>query len=321
MKKEIIISAAILGIIGCSTAGMLFLPKNAVDDEVFAEVAVNETQEEIVIPTVDADNKQIKRELSTPVSADNAAKADVWHMMLNSIDYYNNVSGTIVYSHGNADDVYLVDFQCDIPDSAAYSSCYLYSAGDAERIDPDELRNTESISNITNYCGDGHNIMILSDRTYREMDYAIIKPEDALPIADEDRVTVEADGNPGFHYRADPTNIDSSSMCIFPQVFAMGFLYDTDLWEINGIVDYNGHECWQISGCTSPEYGAKLNVEEFDFLVDTKTGVLMKYEGRDKEGNLTDYMYSDNIKFGKDAESVKRFHREMLRGYRENNLS
>ena len=47
-----------------------------------------------------------------------------------------------------------------------------------------------------------------------------------------------------------------------------------------------------------------MNVSSFEFLVDTATGVLMRYDGYDENGKLRDFMHTDNIRFEEKAEEV-----------------
>ncbi|MBR6836988.1 MAG: hypothetical protein IKM72_13440 [Oscillospiraceae bacterium] len=75
------------------------------------------------------------------------------------------------------------------------------------------------------YCIDGEQISIYPmDRTYRCIDNAVITMIDATPIPDEERIDVAEDGMPLYRFRNDPTNVLMSSMCLFPQNIAFGFL-------------------------------------------------------------------------------------------------
>ena len=73
--------------------------------------------------------------------------------------------------------------------------------------------------------------------------------------------------------------------------------------------------CVGIHGKASEDYGAKLNVAEFEFLVDVNTGVLVRYEGFDANGNLSDFMYTENLRFDGSVESVEKYSDKLVEGY------
>ncbi|MBR3536747.1 MAG: hypothetical protein IKN85_13055 [Oscillospiraceae bacterium] len=79
--------------------------------------------------------------------------------------------------------------------------------------------------------------------------------------------------------------------------------------EINGIV------CYHVNGQTSEEYGKKLNVDTFDFYIDADTGVLIKYEGFDSNGVLSDFMYTNDLRFNSSAKPVLKYSESITEDY------
>lgn len=51
--------------------------------------------------------------------------------------------------------------------------------------------------------------------------------------------------------------------------------------------------------------------------MDSSTGVLVKYEGFDDAGNLTDFMYTQNLQFENNAEEVALFSDDYVQTYTE----
>jgi len=251
-----------------------------------------------------------------------ADKDTIFHMMLNSIDYYDKVSGTMIFTSDNVNVVNVVEFQSVLSEETSYSRFTQCSTNYTGKLNLSNKLNSINMDvpkfeDIV-FCKDGKKIDILpNDKTYSCLDNSVMTLDDALPIKDEERISVAEDGMPLYRFRNDPTNVLMSSMCLFPQDIAFGFLEDQDLWEIKGIVDNAGLRCYEICGKTTPEYGAKLNVATFDFLVDTNTGVLVKYEGFDENGNLSDFIYTENLKFDDVADPVSELSENFIEGYSE----
>ena len=136
-------------------------------------------------------------------------------------------------------------------------------------------------------------------------------------IPNNERITIEDDGQPCYNYRANPTNVPEASMCIFPQEMAFGFLADQELWDMENTENVDGKLCYHIIGKTSEDYGKKLNVSTFELYVDVNTGVLLKYIGYDKNDVISDYLYTENICYENEAETIKSFSNEMVTGFQE----
>lgn len=263
-------------------------------------------------------NQEISvRELEIAPEITDIRKDTIYHMMLNSIDYYDKASGTMVFSSDTIDVVNAVEFQTVLSQSTSYSRFSQHVVDDTAEMDISNLKDPE-FENIV-FCSDGEMIDVFpNEKTYQYVDSsAIFTLADAVPISDADRISIDKDGILTYRYRSDPTNVSMSSMCLFPQAFAFGFLSDQSLWDIVGTVECGNIVCYNIQGKTTSDYGTKLNVTTFNFLVDSKTGVLVKYEGFDKNGNLSDFMYTENLKFDDFAETVNEFSENIVSNYSE----
>ncbi len=62
---------------------------------------------------------------------------------------------------------------------------------------------------------------------------------------------------------------------------------------------------------------ASFNVSTFELMVDVNTGVLIQYIGYDDNGEISDYIYTENISFENKADKVERFSNNELTGYEE----
>lgn len=264
-----------------------------------------------VVKTIE---EPIVRVLSVAPDAECVTKDDIFHMMLNTVDYFNKASGTFIFNCSDPNNRTIVDFRTNMLDTTSYSKVkHIYVDGLSTPIS----MNSESVTaDQIVYCQNNDQITLNEEnKTYNISSFSTHSLESCVPIKDEDRITIAPDGMPCYSYRSNPTNVEFSSMCLFPQEITIGFLEDRELWEIEGIKEFSGLNCYVIHGRTSEDYGAKLNVAEFEFLVDVNTGVLVRYEGFDANGNLSDFMYTENLKFDGSAESVEKYSDKLVEGY------
>ena len=96
-----------------------------------------------------------------------------------------------------------------------------------------------------------------------------------------------------------------------------GYLANQNLWSINGTKVIDDKLCYHISGTAEEDYGSKFNVSTFELMVDVNTGVLIQYIGYDDNGEISDYIYTENISFENKADKVETFSNNELTGYEE----
>lgn len=275
-----------------------------------------ETADSVVAPENDEEKINDVRALKIAPDCNSATKDDIFHMMLNTVDYFNKASGTFIFNCSDPNNRTIVDFQTNMPDTTSYSEVkHIYVDGFSTPIS----MNSDSVTaDQIVYCQNNDQITLNEEnKTYNISPFSTHSLESCLPIKDEDRITTAPDGMPCYSYRSNPTNVEFSSMCLLPQEITIGFLQNQELWEIEGVKEFSGLDCYVIHGKTSEDYGAKLNVAEFEFLVDVNTGVLVRYEGFDANGNLSDFMYTENLKFDDSAESVQKYSETSVEGYSE----
>ncbi len=320
--KNVVAAALVVGVSISATAFAFGNTKEKNSSQPGTEVVVEPaqivteapaTQPTTVVKTIE---EPIVRVLSVAPDAENVTKDDIFHMMLNTVDYFNKASGTFIFNCSDPNNRTIVDFQTNMPDTTSYSEVkHIYVDGLSTPIS----MNSDSVTaDQIVYCQNNDQITLNEEnKTYNISPFSTHSLESCLPIKDEDRITTAPDGMPCYSYRSNPTNVEFSSMCLLPQEITIGFLEDQELWEIEGVKEFSGLDCYVIHGKTSEDYGAKLNVAEFEFLVDVNTGVLVRYEGFDANGNLSDFMYTENLKFDDSAESVQKYSETLVEGYSE----
>lgn len=241
-------------------------------------------------------------ESSTSEVTDN--KQLIWHMMLNTVDYYDQASGRFFYSISDLNDIYEVSFNTDLNSSEAYSSISKVEINNiSEALTSADIDETIAAEKTNTYesslFSDGENYYNIDGmaRSYTIDKDAAIKREYSVAEPDEERYSVNDEGVPCYGYRSDCTNAYFAKSCIFPQEIAFGYLTDFDLWEIKGEETYLNRDCYVVSGTTSDEYGQKIGVNDFEFYVDKSTGTLLKYNGYDADGQLCDFLTATEISF------------------------
>lgn len=305
--KKIIVSTAGL-LIGSTACGIILTHA--------FETAETESNENELIPLTNAENtsalENTKSVQMTTVPDDGIFLTDyttaqetndqktVWHKMLNSIDYYDTISGTTVYNVGDITNCTVVNFESDIISGKARTT--------VAEVNMDNPKQTLAATGISysdcdvesdiTIISDGEDVYYLdnSELSYFVRDNAAVKRENMSAVSDEERYWINENGEPCCFLRNDATNTGYAKRCIFSQELAIGYLHDFNLWTVDSIEKYNGRKCYIVSGTAEDEYGAKLNVEKFELYVDFETGVLLKYEGYSSSGELTRFLYTDNIK-------------------------
>lgn len=144
--------------------------------------------------------------------------------------------------------------------------------------------------------------------------------EEAVPIPDSERITVAEDGINCYAYRADPINAPTAREGLQPQELTFNFMTVEDNWDITGETTYLDRDCVVIEGHTNDYAEEKLGVYTFEFTVDKETGVLMKYDGFDADGNIVSYSKFTELTFNSNPE-IKKFNQNEYADFEINDQS
>lgn len=195
-------------------------------------------------------------------------KSFIYHMMLNSIDYFNSAEGSMTYAIPLESPVE-IDFQTDI----ALQECY-----------ESDSQSGEEIGKL--YVSDGktHRIDLINKRC--ENKYLAIPAE--FVVDDNSRSMLLENGEAMTVNRNDLTNLDiAGSSCLFPQLYAVKFLSDFDNWHFSEAQEYLERECARIEG--------NYNDNHFQMIVDVNTGILLSYEVYNSSDELMGYVNTDTL--------------------------
>ena len=265
-----------------------------------------EPQSENIVtePTTEEITEPARRQLT---QYDMSTQEGVYYKILNCIDYYDRASCEFISSSNELTYCNIVEFETDIVSSRSYShyrQCYLYNPldvieGKQESVDlADDADNIQFCDGIDNYT---YNLI---SKKFKMSMGGVIKRADNFSIPDSERHVVSG-GVDHWSYREQATNVPFARMCLEPWEMTFGFLTNFDTWSITGTEKYIDRECVSIEGTLSGAYGAKQNVTNFTFLVDKETGVLLRYIGRDENGDLSHFLIVRDIAFDDNARKVR----------------
>ncbi len=229
-------------------------------------------------------------------------KIDIYNKMLNSIDNFNTVDLTLETSMYGGENT-TIHYQTNIDENIAYETV---------------IQNGNVISET--YCSPNSKYLTFVDnekKTYNPEYLAPFKRLDAPYIPLAKRIETAEDGFPCYYYRQNVTNCPLASYSLFPQEITFSYLKDFDKWKItNSGIKYLGRICTRIEGTTASYIADKHSSDSFVMLVDSETGVLMKFEGV-QNGKITNYITVTACEFGKTRTAIKQFDVENYSGYKE----
>ncbi|MBR2284652.1 MAG: hypothetical protein IJ874_09600 [Ruminococcus sp.] len=309
MKKELISACAVTLLLGGAISAFAYHAYNMPEPERNEDISEPATTEPTTTeqPTVPAEREVIPRQLSAAPDPETAEKADIYHLMLNSVDYYDKASGTVIYPSDSVNDVNIVRFQTSISEGDAYfnySRCYV---DEPRNITAESIEGAVLEANEDTYYNSG----VYTDIDHAAKEYftgfdtpSTLSDED---IPDAQRYYVDSEGVGHSTMRADPTKVPLASRCLFSQDFAMGYLHDFDRWEVTEITEHSGRQCYHIKGHPDEEYGEKQGVFTVEMYLDTQTGTLVWYEAEDSFGDLKNFLYTEDLRFDDEADPVSEF--------------
>ncbi len=216
MKNKVILTAALLSAACLTTTGIISYAKTS-------DFQNTDTVSGIAIEKQESDETDsiIRNTLAEPIPSrtlkkaaayDKADKNDIYHMMLNSIDYYDKVSGTIYFPTGDINLVNSVQFQSVLSETTAYSHFSQIYADNISNYSIDSSSSeAEKVKNLVydeeKYCNADESVsMNLIEKSYTTKVGDSISLDCVCEIPDNERITIAEDGEPCYNYRTNPTN-------------------------------------------------------------------------------------------------------------------
>lgn len=202
------------------------------------------------------------------------AKSYIYHMMLNSIDYFTAAEGDMVYSMSNGEGA-VYEFATDMQSGNSYERVWNSQAYSERYVTGEMLYEVDP-----------------DTKTYTTM-HCTKAPDYVLNDGDRKIMT---DTGEGITYnRNDLTNLGvAGNSCLFPQQYAAKYLFDFDKWSVDRIGDGFGRTAAYITG------------DGFDMKIDLNTGIMLSFSKLDGQGQSTGFILVNHLKIDSDIK-VKTF--------------
>lgn len=227
------------------------------------------------------------------------AQTELVLKMLNSIDYYDKVSGKLV-EKGNGNSFNDVEFEVDLTTARSYSHIRQYwidsseSAINGDYTSAELIKDENETYDFIRYSN-GNSVYTYNLASKKKEYISLsVRRDDSEKIPDEER---REGKSLWWKWRTDPLNCEHASHSLFPQLIISTSLENQEKWQIDGSQTYIGRECTAVSGKDG----------SFTALIDTQTGVLLKYVATDSNGEICDYICVHSIAFDDEADEVRKF--------------
>lgn len=331
------LAAALAVLIGGIGTGTYFISRNGAP-AVYDEVIENESEpaeETEAVEEVPEEEAEPVEETAPLLEFDMADKVGIIGKMLNSVDYYDQVSGNFITSDTSRPDLCdILSVQCDVTEGRTMETITRFDFWNtpAEVVDGaepdgyvDEYFGTFSVytdgeqeydlmlePNFSGVVNGYYRHGLYADK---RIDGAQIDPQIYLDWlsqnpdvksyerewkAVEDGVQV---------WREDCTNTRVATSFLRPTELVTRLLLDTDLWEISGSEEFLGRNCVVLAGDIHIELGEQdenyyRQPGEFKMLVDEETGCMLKCLVYNVGGELSEWYVTRDIAFDGDAQEV-----------------
>lgn len=325
IKSMLSVVAALCFIISCTACQTVDSGADIAEDSV-ENININESA---------IDDSVIDEEIVLDEAPLNITKDQLYYRCMNSMEFLGHVSGDISVQFSPTNPTI---FRGNINHDFVNGKYFTY----LESIDANDHDNCFQI--LTTY-NDSNVCHALNDNRLDGFKHHEISRDDMCPklnkslltkanvLNPDDKASIEATKAKGEAvitsidqlseeqingtYGGDPTGDHVLGAFYIPQEMSMGYLKNFDMWDITDYKDFQGRSCAVVQGKAEPEYGSRFNVETFEILVDQATGVWMQFEGYDADGNVMQYVYSENVCFDDDTADVPTYKEEYAEGYEE----
>lgn len=225
------------------------------------------------------------------------SKEDYINKMLNSIDFYNEVSGKIETNMNNGD-IDNIEYILNFNDGKAYEHETGNNYDNETYVQYGQKFNFDNINKTQNKS-------IIIEKLKSDENYA-----------DHFNSDFQTNYGADYVYDKDFTGINSSAgLSIYPRQLVNDLMYDFNLWEIGDRITYSGRDCQIIKGNIPSEFQYSFgNAETFKLIMDRETGIMLDLECYASNGIVTSYTHTTNISF--DNVEVKDFDREKYAQYK-----
>ncbi len=322
-KSVLINTAAGTAVICAAAAGFVLMSENfdkpevsdtPMESIVFSSESITEYTTVSTTEITHTETTEPTEEIIKPLTKD-----QLYYRCLNTVEYLTQLSGSARTLSGDGEiNIYEGSFQLDyIADK--YHANVNYICIDASIEYPDkrhECYNNGTVMVEVLERSEGSSLedifRVYEDGECPSVRYAAIN--NSCPVAPEDAeegdITSIEQLSPEYHLSSvgfDPSGTREIAVVYAPNAMTSGYLRHFEYWDITGVQELHDRQCAVVEGTSPPDYGNVNGVESFKMLIDQATGVWLWFEGYDAEGNVKAYVYTEDVRFGDEAEEVPEY--------------
>jgi outer membrane lipoprotein-sorting protein len=261
----------------------------------------NELKENIQEPTTKPSNeKTVYLPPKLEENYDEMTKEEILTKMINTVDNFETATGQFKVHYGHSSGYSLVEYAISLGNK---------SGGFGKRSN---IENGKEEVTFEYYTEGTAWALSEQTKTYMELKYAEdVNP--GTPLKIEDAFSVNSEGDNVTNYRERPP-IGIANETLFPYEIASNYTRDLSKWEIEKQnEELLGHNTLVIKGTKNHR-----DFQSFRFWVDKDTGILVKYETYNANGDIVDYLHPTKLEVNVPID-IKTF-TPNLEGYEKNDL-
>ncbi|WP_017415926.1 DUF4830 domain-containing protein [Clostridium tunisiense] len=208
------------------------------------------------------------------------SKRDLRNKIANSVDYFTSAKGSFRWNDKRLNSDVTVDYKVNLKDTPSSYE-----------------KETSKDGNILEATLNGNikTIFYNNSKTYRIGEVSTSKG-DATRNNIENRYGTASDGSSEVYLRPDPLFLIYANESLFNQNLAVGILKDESKWSISGIEKYLELDAAIIEGTFDNYYSTKLASTKYKVWVEKNSGIVLKMEWYDENGDITKELETMSIK-------------------------
>ncbi|MEK3822251.1 hypothetical protein MKY20_24520 [Cytobacillus sp. FSL W8-0315] len=227
-------------------------------------------------------------------------KEEILTKMINTVDYFETATGEFKMHYGHSPGFSVVEYAIGLKNLSGGFGKRTSMVGKNQEV-------------TSEYYTEGTVWTVFEQtKSYTESKYGE-ESRRGTPLKIEDAFSVDSEGNNVTTYRERPP-IGVANETLFPYEIASNYTRDLNKWEIEKQnEELLGHNTLLIKGTKNHR-----DFQSFRFWVDKDTGILIKYETYDDNGDIVDYLHPINLEINVPIDS--KIFTPNLEGYKKNEL-
>ncbi|WP_291572515.1 DUF4830 domain-containing protein [Clostridium sp. UBA4548] len=208
------------------------------------------------------------------------SKRDLRNKIANSVDYFTSAKGSFRWNQKRFNNDVTVDYKVELKDTPSSYE-----------------KETSKDGNILEATLNGNMKTIFDNntKTYRSGEVSTSKGGTTRNNI-ENKYATASDGSSEVYLRPDPLFLIYAKESLFNQNLAVGILKDESKWSISAVEKYLELDAAVIEGTFDNYYSVKFDSTKYKAWVEKNTGIILKMEWYDENGETTTELETTFIK-------------------------